>query len=1509
MLTRPLQLSEVLEEEHIALYGREWRLMPSDVLEANEAARAALEFFPHAQYKTIPLCRTSRDLTADRKEIADDLNLLVDGPALDLSGAALSDDERRRGNRELLDRKLEPHIQSSFCRTRLYDRTQVRDPLSISTQWQAIFGLTPADLANIDMKEPNEQRTAVARTLNAELNSTAILTVLTSRAKAGTMKLVTAARAESECAIDDIRHINRMLLDDAFGHAVQSGDETRLAYHYEVVHARGGTSALCISGGGIRSATFALGVLQSLARRNLLDKFDYLSTVSGGGYIGGWLSSWMRRHRDGPRGVAHELSKAPEDKLRPEPRPLQHLREFSNYLTPRLGALSGDTLTVAAIYVRNLLLNWFVLVPLLLFTLAIPRLIYSLYYRSVSADVIDLLYRFATMWRHVTLDPLKIPVAQQLSQTVQTFAGRIVVAVNPRVADAAGRLAHTLERGTDFPPIHWMRNLHMFDHTAMWVSSISLISAAIYIGRNRPISSNPANAAQSSKETWKFFKRCLGPLLIAAIALTAAWARYTKDGTKPFPFGGAILIGLLPLGAGIVYYFRYRRSPASRSLRGRSRIISSKILRELIALSIAGVLSVCIALLLAKYVFPRPYVPIDLTTFPSPIVAINQTLPISALYVCFAVPVVLFILFSSASLFIGLSSDVNEDYDREWWARMSGYVFGAMCVWVVLSATVIFGPVAIHLAPRALTAVGGISGVVAVVLGRSSKTAAKKGNAGQTSAVSDVVAKFAAPIFLLFLLSTLSLATGALFAPPRWLDSKTAGVLSAGNWTSSTKSAFADLQLTASTPSRPLLDQANLGGWEQLRSFEATQALPLSVFMVALAALAFVSSWYVNANKFSMHGMYRNRLIRAYLGASRSTRNQNPLTGFDPYDDMPMHALRPELLWASSFVDFKQFAVHLRKTAQTDVCFSGEKQTKHVDFLERLRRALRDKRLRIDDDGMTEDQCFLAINRVLLDGDLTWAPAPRPVRTWSMPKTRADLKAFWRQFRPSNWFTPDEPIISMQMKSDPERLRRNRLALDCNFPHEIYPFGHPHLHCADIRSVDALKKALHPVSIHSQTQTPVSFGRQLGALLRPSVATALQECDPSSPAYPSELERVLADLNRVMTEYDFETFAKVDDPFPADQQLIRRNRVRLERELKDAVHPFVTPRPMHVINIALNLVSGDNLAWQERKAESFTVSPLHAGNAHLGYRDSTQYGDGRQGISLGTAVTISGAAVSPNMGYHSSGALAFLLTLFNVRLGWWLGNPGPHGEKTWSDDGPHPAVRPLIAEATGSTNDQFEYVYLSDGGHFENFGLYEMVLRRRHYIVISDAGCDPHFTFDDLGNAIRKIRTDLGVPIEIDQMFVFPRNDDDNADRSKGRYCAVGRIRYTCVDPNGVDGEFIYIKPTIYMNEPKDVYNYARQQKAFPHETTGDQWFSESQFESYRVLGGHTIDRICGGDAEPSSDEERAKLDSWTAPTIADFFSRAKKYATTAPDAPKAPWPEDRRKDGERRSATFSATA
>ena len=220
------------------------------------------------------------------------------------------------------------------------------------------------------------------------------------------------------------------------------------------------------------------------------------------------------------------------------------------------------------------------------------------------------------------------------------------------------------------------------------------------------------------------------------------------------------------------------------------------------------------------------------------------------------------------------------------------------------------------------------------------------------------------------------------------------------------------------------------------------------------------------------------------------------------------------------------------------------------------------------------------------------------------------------------------------------------------------------------------------------------------------------------------------------------------------------------------------------------------------------------------------------------------------MGYHSSPFVTFILTLLNVRLGAWLGNPGQAGDHTFHLGYPESSVQPIVDEALGLTNDKSPYVYLSDGGHFENLGLYEMVLRRCHFIVVSDAGSDPECSFADLGESVRKIRVDFGIPIDFDQMNIYPRSQIDAA-KQRGHNCAIGRIRYSAVDGSTApDGIIVYIKPACYGDEPRDIYEYFKRSETFPHESTADQFFSESQFESYRMLGAHTMEKLCtdGGD-------------------------------------------------------------
>jgi len=300
--------------------------------------------------------------------------------------------------------------------------------------------------------------------------------------------------------------------------------------------------------------------------------------------------------------------------------------------------------------------------------------------------------------------------------------------------------------------------------------------------------------------------------------------------------------------------------------------------------------------------------------------------------------------------------------------------------------------------------------------------------------------------------------------------------------------------------------------------------------------------------------------------------------------------------------------------------------------------------------------------------------------------------------------------------------------------------------------------------------------------------------------------------------------------------------------------------PYPLFCTALNLTRGEDLAWQERKAASFVFSPLYCGYdvgwtaakhskrpmRFNGFVETENYAYPPPGIQINTAAAISGAAVSPNMGFHSNPATAFLMTVFNVRLGWWLANPrvlAEDGRKLNGRQGrfihpypkpsPHFSLFQLVGELLGAVNDTSKYVMLSDGGHFDNMGVYELVRRRCRYIVICDSEEDAQRRLQGIGMAIRKCRIDFGAEIDLD---LRPLQNGGDGGFSES-HCVVGTITYPEAPDN--PGIVVYIKSSLTGDEPADVLNYKKEDPDFPNDSTMNQWFTESQFESYRRLGHH----------------------------------------------------------------------
>ena len=851
-------------------------------------------------------------------------------------------------------------------------------------------------------------------------------------------------------------------------------------------------SALCISGGGIRSATFALGAIQGLAQHGVLERFDYLSTVSGGGFIGSWLTAWSNR-AGGLKNIIAGLRPdaqpaAPTEPTEPvapgTPDPIAHLRDYNSYMSPKIGLLSADTWTLIATIVRNLLLNWMVLLPLLMAALMLPRLY---------------------------LSALVLP---------EWWYGDVIFAGSPPAKPHYG--SSKLDVVSGAWAVHY---------------GLPLLSGALFaIALFNTLRYLPG-VGNSDHTRADYLAHVLLPLVGTVLAYIAFDSLYYLGSTfeNQSSLAGQVLAALVPSALAWLVFLLVGK----RSSRARHRFSPLVLVIFMMAAGTGLAIWVTTNFLLWS---PNPQAGLS---WPE--------------YVTVGPPAILLGYVLGSVLFVGLSSGFLKDEDREWMSRSVAGMLMFCAAWLFACGTVLVAPKWVvdwqSWVPRVLAAVAVLSAWASAfgstMVARLAPSAMQ--SPGKAWSAAALAVQVAPVVFIVALVITLTLATNLLLSAAHLLP-----VI--GEWP--------QMSLSAVTGARVAWD-------DHYAVLNRAHPLIIALLAVLLLVLSRVFARFVNINTFSLHAMYRDRLVRAYLGASNAKRNANKFTGFAREDDFAMHTLDP---------------------------------------------------------------------------------------------------------------------------------------------------------------------------------------RQ---------------------------------------------------------------------------------KPLHVVNLTLNLVQANRLAWQQRKAQPFTVTALHCGNFELGYRASSQYG-GPGGITLGTAVAISGAAASPSMGSYSSPAAGFIMTLLNARLGAWLGNPGAAGNLSWQHAGPRSPILCLVKEAFGLSSNQTPYVYLSDGGHFENLGLYEMVLRRCQCIVVVDAGGDPGFDLEGLGNALRKIRIDLAIPITFGDAAI-------RAMRERSRRCAVATIGYSAVDAGAPDGRLIYIKPMLRGNEAPDVDNYGRSHPDFPHQSTSHQWFDESQTESYRMLGLQTVAEMCAG--------------------------------------------------------------
>jgi len=364
--------------------------------------------------------------------------------------------------------------------------------------------------------------------------------------------------------------------------------------------------------------------------------------------------------------------------------------------------------------------------------------------------------------------------------------------------------------------------------------------------------------------------------------------------------------------------------------------------------------------------------------------------------------------------------------------------------------------------------------------------------------------------------------------------------------------------------------------------------------------------------------------------------------------------------------------------------------------------------------------------------------------------------------------------------------------------------------------------------------------------------------------------RIYAETNR-QTDLRWRDDIELCALSPADSEVIEDRKLKENRVYAEGVgstDPCSRVRPLHLICCAANDLGGDHLENLSRGSRSAVLSKFgySIGDYWKSWKEEKEKkGQNHKTLGLGSAITASAAAFNSNMGSVSmtlGAAVTFLCTALNLRLGLWLPHPlsTKHGTPKlagWlffkemfglTNSGLRPPLYKTDNEADPPANQgtapnqakSNEYkpvaedVHLSDGAHFENLGLYELVRRHCRYIIVSDCGTDPKVTFDDFGNAVRRIREDFGVEIEIDLSPLKP----NEAQISK-QHVAVGTI---CYDPRAQRKDtavLLYFKPTLTGDEPCDITQYRTRNEAFPHESTGDQFYDEAQWESYRRLGEH----------------------------------------------------------------------
>ena len=376
----------------------------------------------------------------------------------------------------------------------------------------------------------------------------------------------------------------------------------------------------------------------------------------------------------------------------------------------------------------------------------------------------------------------------------------------------------------------------------------------------------------------------------------------------------------------------------------------------------------------------------------------------------------------------------------------------------------------------------------------------------------------------------------------------------------------------------------------------------------------------------------------------------------------------------------------------------------------------------------------------------------------------------------------------------------------------------------------------------------------------------------------------------------------------------------------ETYQPWQQGGPLHFVNVTINetLDGSTQIQNQDRKGLILAAGPVGlsvgvrhhalwakeapcllvpeaaaAGNPWPVFFSSQGQALAPQPLTLGQWVGISGAAVSTGMGARTSFGLSFLCGFFNIRTGYWWESGVDSSERTDKAAGQSglwhrfSTSLPVQAHLLDEWLARFQgtarrHWYLSDGGHFENSGVYELARRRVPFIILCDAGGDADYVFDDLGNLTLKLRNDFGAELrflaaselaaawqELEQGLGLPAGQGAGAglgtlealrrgDWVPGEggavlakpstqglsraHAALAKITYPCrPEEHPAQSFLLVLKPALVGDEPMDLRYYHATHPDFPHESTADQFFDEAQWEAYRKLGEHSVDSVFQG--------------------------------------------------------------